>query len=83
MIWLKHLGALWYQHGEVVTEGAIHLAAGAFVLAFLWTWLRQGIRRYRIVRASREAERQLHALGVARKHAVTHRVVSERRKDAA
>lgn len=80
---LKHLGAYVSQHSETIMWIALHLAAAAFILAWLGTWIYHGIRRWRVRRGHREAQRQLQALEKAREHALTHRVVSERRKDAA
>lgn len=81
---LKELWVTLAANGELLASASVHVIAGAFVFAFIGLHIRWAVRRMRIVRASREAERQLQAMGRARAKALHTRVTSEKkRKEAA
>jgi hypothetical protein len=77
---------LWVRaaaNGELLMLGSVHVIAGAFLLAFFGIALARGLRRWRIIRASHEAQRQLMALTAARAKGLRDRVTSEKKRRAA
>lgn len=79
----KELVVWFTAHWEQLAIASVYVIAAAFLLAWLVLWTKESWRRYRILRAHREAQRQLRAMQASREYALTHTVVSERRKDAA